>query len=120
MIPTITVSAVPSAIAEGQSGAFRISASAANPAGPITVFYTLSGKARIGTDYTVNGLMGQVVLPTGQTSVDIVVTAMGDATKEHSEKISITLSPGSGYTLAKGKGHKKAKMTIQNVGGTSG
>ena len=109
---------MPATIAEGQSGAFRISASAPNPAGPITVFYSLGGKARIGTDYTVSGIVGQVVLPTGQSFVDIVVTALGDTTKERSEKVNITLSTGSGYTLPKGKGQKKAKITIQNIGGS--
>jgi len=97
---------------------FTVSASAANPAGPITVFYTLSGKAKVGTDYSVSGTVGQVVIPTGQKSANIVVTAFNDILKESSEKVNITLTTGSGYTLPKGKGQKKAAILIQNVGGT--
>jgi len=54
----------------------------------------------------------------GQTFADIVVTAFTDALKESNKKVNITLQPGSGYTLAKGKHLKKAKMVIQNIGGS--
>ena len=99
---------------------FTISASAANPAGPITVFYTLSGKAKVGSDFLVSGTIGQVMLPTGQKSVNIVVTALPDILKESSEKVNITLNGGPGYTIPRGKGQKKAAILIQNVGGTKG
>ena len=82
------------------------------------MFYTLSGKGSVGTDYTVNGLMGQVVIPAGQSFADIVVTTFSDTSKERSEKVTIKLSPGQGYTLPKGKSAKKAKLIIQNIGGT--
>ena len=97
---------------------FRVSASAANPAGAITVSYTLSGKAKLGVDFTVSGVAGQVVIPAGQTSADIVVTALNDILKESSEKVNISLNTGAGYTLARGKGQRKTKIVIQNIGGS--
>ena len=118
MIPLVTVSGSPNVIQEGGTATFTVSASAANPAGPITVLYTLSGKAKVGVDFNVSGTVGQVVIPTGHTSANIVLTALSDILKESSERVNLTLNVGPGYTLSRAKGQRKADIVIQNIGGT--
>jgi len=81
---------------------------------PLTVFYTVSGNAQVGTDLTLNP-MGQVVIPAGQTSATITLNAMTDATTtERAEKVKLTLSPNAAYQLPRRNG-KSATVKITNV-----
>jgi hypothetical protein len=56
---------------------------------PITVPFSLSGTAELGSDYTIS--TSPVVIPAGSTSVDIVVDIIDDILPELSEDIIITL-----------------------------
>jgi hypothetical protein len=66
----------------------------------VTVFYSLSGNATQGTDYTVTPApVGQVVLPAGQTSVTVVANILTDGTAEKQENIKFTLTSSPGYAI---------------------
>jgi hypothetical protein len=76
-------------------GRFRISRTGDTSA-PLTVSYTLSGAAINGTDYAT--LSGSVVIPAGQSSALVTVTAVNDALIEGDEAVTLTLAAGS-YTV---------------------
>jgi len=81
---------------------------------PLTVFYTIAGNAHLGTDYTLSGTPGQVVIPAGQSSIDIIFTALSDPAKEKAEKAKLTLTPNSAYRMPTQSG-KSAVIKINNV-----
>ncbi len=63
--------------------------------GALTVNYTVSGTATNGTDYT--SLPGSIVIPDGQSGVDLTLTPIDDATVEGTETVTVTVLPGTGY-----------------------
>lgn len=69
------------------------------PAGgtAITVNYAVSGTATPGVDYT--ALPGSIAFASGDTSKTINVVALADAEFEDAETVTLTLLPGTGYTL---------------------
>jgi len=70
----------------------------------------MSGKAIQGSDYTLSGPPGQVIIPAGQTSGSVTLSALIDNKKEKAEKATMTLQPGSGYDFpSSGKKKKKSK-----------
>jgi hypothetical protein len=109
-IPTVSVSASPSSIAEvGGSGNFVVTLSGA-AASNITVAYTVSGSASSGTDY--QALSGSVVVPAGQTTANITVTPLDDGDGDEigsTPTITVMLQSGSGYHVGS---PNNATMTI--------
>ena len=63
---------------------------------PITVFYTLSGSATAGSDYSAPS--GRVVFPIGVNTATVTLTPTADLLPEATETITLTLAPGAGYT----------------------
>lgn len=118
--PTVTVIAAPGSVPEGGTGQFIVSASSVNPFQATVVSFSITGKAILGVDYNIDGGFGQVTIPAGASSAAVTVQALTDATKERSEKITLTLFPGTSYTLARTKSLRKATMTIINLGGSRG
>jgi hypothetical protein len=107
------VSVAPTTVNEGGTASFTISAIPA-PSQSVTVFYTTSGTATPGTDYTLGGTPNQAVIPAGQTSVTIPFHALLDtATTEKRESVKLKLSAGTGYKL--NKTGKSATIKIINV-----
>lgn len=64
---------------------------------PLTVNYSVSGNAIAGTDY--NTLSGTVTFPANENTAFITVTPRDDTTVEASETVTVTLQPGTGYSL---------------------
>lgn len=64
-------------------------------ASDLTVNYAVSGSATPGSDYT--ALPGNVVIPAGSSSVQVVVTALADSVLEQPETVTLTLTGGAGY-----------------------
>jgi len=69
----------------------------------------MSGKATQGTDYTMSGTAGDVLIPAGQTSGNVTLTALNDNVKEKKEKAVMTLQSGSGYQFPSNGKKKKSK-----------
>ena len=100
----------PGAVTEGGDATFTIS-SASPVSQAVTVAYKLSGKARLGSDYTLSGTAGQATIPAGSASVAVTVHSIADHVSEKKETVIITLSSGPGYKLSKAK---KATLNILN------
>jgi hypothetical protein len=69
----------------------------------------MSGKGRLGVDYTLSGPAGQADIPAGASSTTVTLTALTDAVPERSKKVTMKLTAGVNYKLAK---TKKAVITI--------
>jgi hypothetical protein len=112
----VTVSVSPTSIHEGDSATFTVTAS--SPVAQDTnVTYSMSGKATLGSDYTMSA--AQFTIPAGQSSATVTLSAIVDNVKEKKGETAImTLQPGAGYDFGattssgtKGKQKKGAKTT---------
>lgn len=113
--PTVNLSVYPTQIHEGGTATYTVSISPA-VFQSMTVNYSMSGKATLGSDYTLSGTPGQVTISGGQTSATVTLTALTDSVKEKSETAIMTLQPGSGYNLpGSGKNPKKVKPPSATV-----
>lgn len=111
-VPVIRLAASPMQVNEGGDAVFTISASTTSSQ-PITVSYSLRGKATLGTDYTLSGATGTVTIPPGQTSAAVTLHALSDGIVERQESAKIKLLKGAGYKLVKKS--KKASVIILNA-----
>jgi hypothetical protein len=108
--PVVGITAPDAAMAEEgrDGGRFTVTRSNVDPAQDLTVWYTIGGTALNYGDYAPaggTGLTGIVVIPAGQTSVNIDVTPDDDAWLEGDETVILTLrdfGPGSAYTVDAG------------------
>jgi hypothetical protein len=109
----LSISASPSTISEGGGATYTISASTINPFQPTTVRFAMSGKARLGSDYTVDGNFGQIDIPAGASSVALNLHALRDTAREKVESATMTLNQGADYRLP-AKAARKATVRIVN------
>jgi hypothetical protein len=70
--PTVGVSVSQGKIEEGGNAIFTISTSN-TVSHPITVHYSMSGNAKMGVDYTLNGTRGQVTILPGHSSATVTL-----------------------------------------------
>jgi len=78
---------------------------------PIVVSYAMAGSARNGSDYTLSGNPGQIVIDAGQTSGSATLIVTTSKTKG-SEKAKMILNAGTGYNLSAGT-HKRRHRAPQ-------
>jgi uncharacterized repeat protein (TIGR01451 family) len=97
----------PNSISQGQNAVFTISTTHGATACPKTVYYSMSGTAHVGSDYTLSGTFGQVTIPAGQSSATVTLHALQNGNKT----ATMTLNNGSGYTVSTVKG--KATVTLK-------
>jgi len=102
------------AVFEGGSAIITVSASLA-PVQPLTVTYSITGKAMFGSDFTITGTPGQIVIPAGQTSASVTFQAISDGLAEKKETVKLKLSTGTGYKLPKGAGGKSVTIKITSA-----
>ena len=105
---SVNVAATDISIAEtgADTGTFTFSRTG-GLSGSLTVVYSVGGTANNSTDYS--GLSGVAVIPAGQSSVDLVVTPIDDASVDPSETVSVTVVSGTGYLVG---ATASAAMTI--------
>jgi hypothetical protein len=73
----------------------------------------MSGKATVGTDYTLSGTPGQAVIGAGQATTNVIMQALVDnVTEKQGEAATMTLTAGSGYAVPSGKNAKFATTTV--------
>jgi len=83
------------------AGEFLVSLGARNESGSsLTINYSVSGSATPGTDY--QALNGVAVIPTGSSSVAIIVTPLDDNRLEDEESVEVTLTGTSDSRVALG------------------
>lgn len=74
--------------------------------GPLTVGFTLGGTATLGTDYTISGagpfegLTSSVILGGDISSVQIIVTPIGDFQFEFDETVIVTIDSSEAYSIS--------------------
>lgn len=97
-LPTVTIAATDAAAAERNRdpGTLRITRTGATTAA-LTVRYTGSGTAMIGTDF--DGPTGSVVIPMGQMSATVTIRPIDDVYVEGNETAIVTLATNAAYTL---------------------
>lgn len=102
---TVTLSISPTTVAEtnttGMAWTFTRTGSTASP---LTVNYTVSGTAALGSDYITSAFITSagvqsVVIPAGVASARIIVIPLLDSVVESNETVSITLAAGAGYAI---------------------
>jgi hypothetical protein len=103
--PTPTATAAPqeayvtvskSSVKKGQQAAFIVALDPGPAAQPVTVNYSMSGSASLGSDYTLSGTPGQVTIPAGQSSARVILRAR----KKVNKAATMTLTNGPGYILS--------------------
>jgi len=109
--PTPTLASVAFTGAALDTGRFTITRSG-NPSAPLTVFLTIAGSARRGSDYI--ALPTSVTLPAGEPSTTLEVIPQPDALRERGETVEITLSSHENYLLGE---PGAASLLIQDPGG---
>lgn len=67
----------------------------------MTVNYSITGTATSGSDFT--ALPGTIAFASGDTNKTISVSMLADALFEDTETVTLTLLPGTGYTLMDGQ-----------------
>jgi hypothetical protein len=83
-------------VRKGQNAAFIVALDPGPAAQDITVFYSMSGNARLGIDYTLSGTPGEVTIPAGEFSARVILHALTNVNR----KATMTLLPGPGYFLS--------------------
>jgi Calx-beta domain-containing protein len=95
--PTVTITATDAAAAEpSDPGTFTVTRTG-DTAASLTVFYTVSGTATNGTDYTT--LPGSVTIAAGQNSATITVGPIDDVLVEGAETVIVTLVGTANYSV---------------------
>ncbi|MCI0458418.1 MAG: hypothetical protein L0Z62_15750, partial [Gemmataceae bacterium] len=92
--------------ADQQPGQFTVSRSG-DTTSSLTVYYTISGTATPGSDYTT--LYGSVVLAPGESSMTVDVIPVDDTTAEPDETVELTLTSNPNYGLSQ---ESSATVTI--------
>ncbi|MBD1939810.1 Calx-beta domain-containing protein [Microcoleus sp. FACHB-68] len=95
------VAANPNAREGADQGLYTVSRrdGAGNPitTGNLTVNYTSGGSAKVNNDY--DALTGTIVIPEGQSTANITLNPVDDATVELTESVKLTLSNSTTYSV---------------------
>ena len=81
---------------KGQQAAFIVALDPGPAVVPVTVNYSMSGSAILGTDYSLSGAPGQVTIPAGQSFAKVILRPLRSVKKN----ATMTLIPGVGYFLS--------------------
>nr|WP_255651232.1 Calx-beta domain-containing protein [Cesiribacter sp. SM1] len=110
-VPAIVLSVAKGADAAepDQAGQFIISASAA-PREDLSISYTFAGTATAGQDYTAPA--EQVVLPAGQTSINVPIAVTDDQEVEEEETVILALEVPAATGIELDETRKSATLTI--------
>ena len=78
---------------------------------PVTVSYSTGGTANVGSNYTLDGTLGQVVIPAGQSSADIHMHTVSGSVPGRAKTVKLQLNANVGYKMPK-RGGKSATVKI--------
>lgn len=96
ILPVVNVVASTSSASEGNSGQFTFSRTGST-LNSLPVYFTTSGTAISGTDYT--ALPPSVTIPSGSTTTTLNVAALEDAIVELNETVTVSITPNSIYAI---------------------
>ena len=89
---------------------FVVSAAPA-PTQPLTVSYSTLGSASLGSNYTLDGTIGEVIIPAGQTSTAIHMHSYPNTITGRGKTVKLKLNNHAGYKMPKRNG-KAATVKI--------
>ncbi len=95
--PLMSIASGTAPVEGGIDGTFVVTSSQ-TVAAAVTVFYTVTGTATSGIDFT--ALSGNVVVPSGSAQATITVTALADSLTDPNETVILTLVPDTSATTA--------------------
>jgi hypothetical protein len=102
------ISASPKFVKKGQTSTITLGVDGVAPQ-PITMFYSLSGNAVLGSDYTLSGILGEVTIPAGESSATVLLRAR----KNTNKTVNVNLVDGPGYFVLDFPFHFKATVKIK-------
>jgi hypothetical protein len=102
------ISASPKFVKKGQTSTITLGVDGVAPQ-PITMFYSLSGNAVLGSDYTLSGTLGEVTIPAGESSATVLLRAR----KNTNKTVNVNLVDGPGYFVLDFPFHFKATVKIK-------
>jgi hypothetical protein len=105
--PAVNVTVSPTLVHKSETAVFTISLSAPSDNAHVTVSYTMAGRARLGRHYTLSGSPGQVTIPAGANSADVILTCLRARTRP--KTATMVLTPGPTYNLS---GSSSTSVTI--------
>ncbi|MDT9341471.1 FG-GAP-like repeat-containing protein [Trichodesmium erythraeum 21-75] len=131
-LPTVSINAAGTPTEAGSTpGTFTIDRGR-DAAGDVTVFFTISGTAQQNIDYdipgvptvTFDGEKGRVVIPDGQTRVDIKIVPRDDVVTDAGETVTLTLTEEptgatQEYDVSSTPGDGTATLTITDTSSPS-
>src|SRR6266403_2275050 len=79
---------------------------------PLTVFYTKSGTAIFGADYSLSAIVGRFTIPAGKASATVTITALKNLARKIDRPATMTLVNGPGYFTT--TGFSKATVIIRH------
>ena len=80
-----------------QTGGFLLRRRTANGTNPLTVYYTISGSATPGVDYT--NIPGAVTFGSGEGDTNVYIQPLADNQLEFEESVTVTLIRTNGYVV---------------------
>ncbi|HYR22096.1 MAG TPA: matrixin family metalloprotease [Chthoniobacterales bacterium] len=93
----VSLSAAPTSVRSGGTAVFTVTASTA-ASSSITVNYSMSGNAILGSAYSLDGTPGQITIPAGASSGAVTLTVL--TAGKRSKTASMTLQSGAGYSVS--------------------
>jgi uncharacterized protein (DUF2141 family) len=108
----VGICTIRSSIGTGQDGIFRFTLTGGSSSHPLTVYYAMSGSAHLGTDYTLSGTVGRVVIPAGQTMANVTIHALPNPARSTDRQATMTITNGPGYFFASGS--RTSTITIRH------
>ena len=115
-VPAVTLAVSPASVTEdGATNLAYTFTRTAPTTSALTVIYTVSGTATLGTDYTgisATGTTATVTFAAGSATATVIVDPTVDTIAESDETVVLTLAAGTGYTIGT---TTPATGTITNV-----
>lgn len=97
-LPTLTLAATDTTANEsGDAGAFTITRSGGDPSLPLTVDYSLAGRAVHGADY--RRLDGRATIPAGRLTTTVEIQPLDDAVDEGTQDVILQLRSTTTYVI---------------------
>lgn len=107
LLPQVYIKVSPTRVTQGQNATFTVVSLSGPVLQPVTVTYSMSGTAHVGSDYTMSGTFGQITIPVGQSSGAVTFHALTSVKKT----ASMALTNGVGYVISPSR-INKASVTI--------
>jgi hypothetical protein len=105
------VSVAPSQINSGQTATFTVSVLPGPIAQPVTVNYSMTGNAVLGSDYTLSGVPGQITIVANQSSGAVVLTNIKTSSARPTATMNLT-GCGPNCTVTSSSG-QSATVTLK-------